>query len=150
MDVTREHISRILELREMLLWFQTGRCCCRLCYPGEYLRLGTLVIYNWARYSKLVTVLGFCLFTLIFLLMQWCVVVVVFFLVCFSSAWSSRHWSPCRRLWRLCQDAQLILTVLLALLLSHRCHQKAENGNCSASSADGAFMIFWGVCHDPF
>ena len=23
-------------------------CCCRLCYPGEYFRLGTLVIYNWA------------------------------------------------------------------------------------------------------
>ena len=23
-----------------------------------------------------------------------------------SSAWSSQHWSPCCRLWRLCQDAQ--------------------------------------------
>ena len=24
-------------------------CCCRLSYPGEYLRLGTLVSYNWAQ-----------------------------------------------------------------------------------------------------
>ena len=27
---------------------------------------------------------------------------------CLSSAWFSRHWSPCRRLWKLCRDAQLI------------------------------------------
>ena len=41
MDVTRERISRILELREILLsnWFQPCQCCCCLCYPGEYLRL---------------------------------------------------------------------------------------------------------------
>ena len=48
MDVTRELICRISELREMLLSFQTGfslfngACCC-LCYPGEYVRLGTLI-----------------------------------------------------------------------------------------------------------
>ena len=43
-----------------------------------------------------------------------------------SSAWSSRRWSPCRRLWRLCRDAQLILPVLLPL---HACESwilKAE------------------------
>ena len=28
--------------------FQSCQCCCRLCYPGEHLRLRTLVIYNWA------------------------------------------------------------------------------------------------------
>ena len=27
-------------------WFQPCQCCCCLCYPGEYLRLGTLFSYN--------------------------------------------------------------------------------------------------------
>ena len=44
---------------------------------------------------------------------------------CLLPTWSSRHWSPCRRLWRLCQDAQLNLSVLLPLLLSHQCHQQS-------------------------
>ena len=30
-------------------WFQPCQCCCCLCYPGEYLRLGTLISYNWAQ-----------------------------------------------------------------------------------------------------
>ena len=30
-------------------WFQPCQCCCHLCCPGEYLRLGTLVRYNWAQ-----------------------------------------------------------------------------------------------------
>ena len=51
--MTRERISRILELRETLPvipnWFQTCQCCCCLCYPGEYLRLRILIIYNWAQ-----------------------------------------------------------------------------------------------------
>ena len=42
-----------------------------------------------------------------------------------SSVWSSRHWSPWHRLWRLCRDAQLTLPVLLALMLSHRYHQQS-------------------------
>ena len=42
-----------------------------------------------------------------------------------SSAWSSQHWSPCRRLSRLCRNAQLILPVLLPLQLSHRWHQQS-------------------------
>ena len=43
MNVTREHISHILELREMLLSFQTGfnliiaAVICSV--PGEYIRL---------------------------------------------------------------------------------------------------------------
>ena len=48
-DVTRQRISRILELREMLLSFQNGFnlvnaavVCAILCY----LRLGTLISYN--------------------------------------------------------------------------------------------------------
>ena len=30
-------------------WFQPCQCCCCLCYPGEYLWLGTLISYNWAQ-----------------------------------------------------------------------------------------------------
>ena len=30
-------------------WFQPCQCCCSLCYLGEYLRLGTLISYNWAQ-----------------------------------------------------------------------------------------------------
>ena len=30
-------------------WFQPFQYCCCLCYPGEYLRLGTLISYNSAQ-----------------------------------------------------------------------------------------------------
>ena len=30
-------------------WFQPCRCCCCLCYTGEYLMLGILISYNWAQ-----------------------------------------------------------------------------------------------------
>ena len=53
-------------------------------------------------------------------ILYWC------YWCCLSWAWSSRHWSPCRRLRRLCRDAQLILPVLLPLLLSHQCHQQSR------------------------
>ena len=52
MDVTRERISRILELREILLSIQTEFSLVNaavVCYPGEYLRLGTLISYNLAQ-----------------------------------------------------------------------------------------------------
>ena len=53
MYMTRKRISRISELRETLLvirnWLQPCQCCCCLYYPGEYLRLGTLISYNWAQ-----------------------------------------------------------------------------------------------------
>ena len=66
---------------------------------------------------KLVTVSSFYPLTLNSVcLCHWC---------CLSSAWSSRHWSPCRRLWRLCRDVKLILPVLLPLLLLHRCNQQS-------------------------
>ena len=57
-------------------WFQPSQCCCCLCYPGDYLRLGTLVSYNWVQVLevcnclKLVTVSSFCPFTLISVLMS--------------------------------------------------------------------------------
>ena len=50
MDVTRERISRILELREILLSFLTGfslvtaAAVCAIL--GEYFTLGTLISYN--------------------------------------------------------------------------------------------------------
>ena len=50
MAVRREHHSLIMELREILLSFKSSfnlvkaAVVCR--YPGEYLRLGTLVRYN--------------------------------------------------------------------------------------------------------
>ena len=29
--------------------FQPCQCCCCMCYPREYLRLGTLISYSWAQ-----------------------------------------------------------------------------------------------------
>ena len=61
MDVTRERISRILELREILLsfqkWFQPCQCCCCLCCPGAS-------VITEPRYLKLVNVSSFCPLTL--------------------------------------------------------------------------------------
>ena len=90
-----------------------------------------LLVITEPRYLQLVTVSSFCSFTLISVLMP---------LVSLPSAWSSFHWSPCRRLWRLCQDAQLILPVLLPLLLAIDVISKAEIGDCSAFYADSAFV----------
>ena len=53
MDVTRECINSILELREILLSFQTGfslvNAAVVCAYPGEYLRLGNFISYNSAQ-----------------------------------------------------------------------------------------------------
>ena len=53
MGVTRERISFFLgpERNTPVIpnWFQHCQCCCCLCYPGEYLRLGTLISYNLAQ-----------------------------------------------------------------------------------------------------
>ena len=49
MDVTREHVSRILELREILLSFQTGFnlvIAAVVCAILESICLGTLISYN--------------------------------------------------------------------------------------------------------
>ena len=61
MNVTRERIRYILELTA-----QAGNeCCCCLCCPEKYLRLGTLVSYTLAQVTDwLVTVSSFCPFTL--------------------------------------------------------------------------------------
>ena len=48
-------------------WFEPCQCCSHLSYSGEYLRLGTLIGYNW----KLVTISSFCPFTLLWY-PRWC------------------------------------------------------------------------------
>ena len=73
MDVTKEHISHILELIEILLSFQTGFslvnaavvCAIRESISG----LESSSVITEPRYLKLVTVSSFCPFTLISFLM---------------------------------------------------------------------------------
>ena len=49
MDVTRKHQLYLGTERYSHVapnWFEPCQCCCRVCYPGEYLGRGTLVSYN--------------------------------------------------------------------------------------------------------
>ena len=97
MDVTRERINRILELREILLSFQTG-----------FNLVNAVVVFailesisgfepssytTEPRYLKLVAVSSFCPFTLISVLMPRVVFVI------------SLVFSELISMWRLCQDA---------------------------------------------
>ena len=74
MDVTRENISRILELREMLLSFQTGfifvntAVVCAILDSISGLEPSFVIIFE-PRYLKLVIVSSFSLFTFISVLM---------------------------------------------------------------------------------
>ena len=69
MNLTRERISRILELREILLSFQTGfnlvnaAVVCAILESNPGLEPSSVI--TEPRYSKLVTVSSFCPFTLI-------------------------------------------------------------------------------------
>ena len=69
MDVTRERISRILELREILLPFQTGFSpanAAAVCAILESISgLTPSLVVTEPRYLKLVTVSNFCPFALI-------------------------------------------------------------------------------------
>ena len=136
MDVTRERIIRILELREILLSFQTGfnlvstAVVCAIVESISGLEPSSVITET--RYLKLVTVSNFCPFTLISVLMP----------LVLSSAWSSQHWSPCRRLWRLCQGTQLFCQFFFLSCYVIDVISKAEIGGCSASNADSAFGIF--------
>ena len=73
MDVTRERISRILDLREMLLPFHTGfklvnaAVVCAILKSISGLELSSVI--TEPSYLKLVTVSSFCRFTLISVLM---------------------------------------------------------------------------------
>ena len=73
MDVTRELIYRILELREILMSIQTGfslvnaAVVCDILESISGLELSSVI--TELRYLKLVTVSSFCPFTLISVLM---------------------------------------------------------------------------------
>ena len=120
MDVTRERISHILELWEILLSIQTGfilviaAVVCAILESISGLESSSVItepryLKLWLSQASVHSLWSLCW-------CHWC---------CLSSAWSSRHWSPCRRLWRLCQDAQLKMPGLLPLLLSHQCHHQS-------------------------
>ena len=74
MDVTREHISHILELREILLSFQTGFNLVNAAVDCAILEsisgLEPSSVITEPRYPKLVTVSSFCPFTLISVLIR--------------------------------------------------------------------------------
>ena len=114
-DVTRERISRILELREYschsklvsTFWMLLLSVLSWRVSQAWNLRQLDLSPGTWSLWQSQASV--HLLWSLCWY--HWC---------CSSSAWSSQHWSLCRRLWSLCQDAQLILSVLLPLMLSHR------------------------------
>ena len=82
MDVTRERISRILELREILLSFQTGFSLVNAAVVRAILEsisgLEPSSIITEHRYLKLVTVSSFCPFTLISVLFSVVVTGVVY------------------------------------------------------------------------
>ena len=122
MDMTRECISRILELREILLSIQTGFCivnaavaCAILesisAWNPHQLQLSSGAWSFWLSQASVHLLWSLCW-------CHWC---------CLSSAWSSKHWSPCHRLWRLCRVTHLMLQVLRPLLLSHWCHQQSRD-----------------------
>ena len=73
-DVTRKRISRILELREILLSFQTGFNLVNaavVCAIMESISgLEPSLVITEHRYWKFVTVSNFCPFTLISVLMS--------------------------------------------------------------------------------
>ena len=73
MDVTRERISRILELREILLSFQAGFSLVNAAAACAFLEsiagLEPSSVITEPRYLKLVTVSSFYLFTYISVLM---------------------------------------------------------------------------------
>ena len=86
MDVTREHIGRILELRKIVLSFRTGFTLVKAAVVCAFLErisgLEPSSVISEPRYLKLVTVSSFCPLTLTYVLMS---------LVLFELARSSRH-----------------------------------------------------------
>ena len=82
MDVTREHINRILELTELLLSFQIGLNLVNAAVVCVLLEstsgLEPLVVIIEPRYLKFVIVSSFCQFTLISVLMPLVLFVISF------------------------------------------------------------------------
>ena len=124
-DVTRERSSRILELREILLSFQTGFNLVNAVVVCAILEstsgLEPLSVITEPRYLKLMTISNFYPFTLISVLKP----LVMFVISLVFSA--------------------LILMLYVVEDLPKRSTNfasKAETGVCFASEADSAFMIF--------
>ena len=80
MDVTRERISRILELREILLSIQTGFSLVNAAVVCAILEsisgLEPSSVITEPRYLKLVTISSFCPFTLISVSMPLVLIVI--------------------------------------------------------------------------
>ena len=119
MNETRERSSRVLELKELLLSFQTGlnlvnAVVCVILESISDLELSSDTTYP--RYLKLVTVSSFYSFTVISLLMP-----LVLFLI--NLVFPELNFMP----WavELCRDVQLILPFLPRLLPGRRCHQQS-------------------------
>ena len=97
MDVTRECISRILELREILLSIQTGFSLVNAAVVCAILAsitgLEPWLVITEPRYLKLVTVSSFCPFTLIPVLIP----LVLFVISLVLSALISMPWAVSRR-----------------------------------------------------
>ena len=119
MNETRERSSRVLDLKELLLSFQTGlnlvnAVVCVILESISDLELSSDTTYP--RYLKLVTVSSFYSFTVISLLMP-----LVLFLI--NLVFPELNFMP----WavELCRDVQLILPILPRLLPGRRCHQQS-------------------------
>ena len=120
MDVTKDRVSRILELREILLSFLTSFnlvnaavvCTILKCISG----LQPSSVLTEPSYLKLVTVSSFCPFILISMLMP----LVSFVTSLIFSALISMPLAV-----EALSRRQLNLPVLLPLLLSHQCHQQS-------------------------
>ena len=87
-----------------------------MCNPGQYLRLGTLISYDWAQVLEACDFSSFCPFALISLLMPLALSVI-----------NLVFWALVSMLCSMCmlrRDAQLNLPVL-PFLLSHQCHQQS-------------------------
>ena len=89
--MTRERVSQIMELKEMLLSFQTGFDLVNAAVVRAILEsnsgLEPSSVITEPRYLKLVTVSSFCPFTLIFVLMP-----LVLFVI--SLVFSALHSTP--------------------------------------------------------
>ena len=79
--MTRERISRILELREILLSFKTGFSLVNAAVVCAFLEsisgLEPSSVINQPRYLKLVAVSSFCSFTLISVLRPLALLVII-------------------------------------------------------------------------
>ena len=138
MDVTRERISRILELREILLSIQTGfsvvsaAVACAILESISGLEPSSVI--TEPRHLKLVTVSNFCLFALISVLMP-----LVLFVV--SSVFLALISLP-KAVQALSRRSTYFASSSSSTAKPSMSLAKREIGNCSASSADSAFVIF--------